>query len=98
MDQIAVIINENIAKQTYTTLHYSVFQASSQMLIEVMCDELLSTLDMSRVSDLVINVSDLGIPNATLISFKYDGRSCEVGERNDLLRDYFWVKILPVDN
>jgi hypothetical protein len=66
------------------------------MLIEVMCDELLSTIDMSRVSDLVINVSDLGEPNATLISFKYDERMCEVGERNDKIRDYFWVRMLPV--
>jgi hypothetical protein len=96
MDQIALIIYDNVSKQTTQTLHYSVIQTTPQILIETMCDELFWTMDMSKVSELVINVSDLGIPNATLISFRYDGRICEVGEKNDAVRDYFWVKMLPV--
>ena len=96
MEQIALIIYDNITKQTSQTLHYSVSQTTSQMLIEAMRDELFWTMDMSKVSDLVINASEMGKPNATLISFKYDGRRCEVGEHYDKIRDYFWVKMLPV--
>jgi hypothetical protein len=96
MEQIALIIYDNITKQTSQTLHYSVSQTTSQMLIEAMCDELFWTMDMSKVSDLVINASEMGKPNATLISFKYDGRRCEVGEHYDKIMDYFWVKMLPV--
>ncbi len=96
MEQIALIIYDNIAKQTSQTLHYSVSQTNPQTLIEAMCDELFWTMDMSKVSDLIINASNWGKSNATLISFKYDGRRCEVGEHFDLIGDYCWVKMFPV--
>ncbi len=98
MDSIADFIIHNIAENSNETHRYSHIQNGGYINIEDMCVELFETMDMNMVSELVLYLDNLGCQRATLISFKYDGRKCEIGEHFDTQRDYFWVRMLPVDN
>jgi hypothetical protein len=45
------------------------------------------------MKDVVIYPDNVGMQRATLISFNYEGRKCEIGEHFGSQRDYFWVRI-----
>lgn len=67
------------------------------MSLNDMCDELFETIDICDVNNLIIFATNVGIQRETLISFKYNGRKCEIGEHFGTQRDYFWVRIYAVD-
>ena len=66
------------------------------MSLNDMCDELFETIDICDVNNLIIFATNVGIQRETLISFKYNGRKCEIGEHFGTQRDYFWVRIYAI--
>jgi hypothetical protein len=102
MDQIAEFIVNHVADESNNQINYSVMQCGAEMdmSIDEMCNDLYHTIDMweEKVSELTLYIKNVGIQRATLISFKYEGRNCEIGEHFGTQRDYFWVRMLPVDN
>ena len=99
MNTIAEFINNNIAIELNETINYSVMQCGAEMdmNVEEMCDELFSIIDYNDVSEFNIFYENQGKQRATLISFKYYEKKIEIGEHFGSQRDYFWVRISPID-
>ena len=99
MNTIAHFINNNISTDINEIINHSIMQCGAEMDMRVdeMCDELFSIVDIKDIKELDIFYDNEGMQRATLISFKYNERKCEIGEHFGSQRDYFWVKISPVD-
>ena len=67
--------------------------AEIDMSLNDMCDELFETIKICELKNVVIYSNNVGMQRATLISFNYEGRKCEIGEHFGSQRDYFWVRI-----
>ena len=98
MNIIAHFINNTIINDVDKTIEHSVMQCGAEMDMQVdnMCDELFSIVDIKDVEELQVFYDNEGMQRATLISFIFKGRKCEIGELFGSQRDYFWVRILPV--
>ncbi len=85
----------NNANNLEKDLKHSIMQngAEMDMSLNEMCDELFETIDIEDLKDVVIYPDNVGMQRATLISFNYEGRKCEIGEHFGSQRDYFWVRI-----
>jgi hypothetical protein len=92
MNSIANFIINNITENTVEKLQYYHIQDDGYLDIEDICDMLFNIIDIYMVSELVIYLDNLRYQYATIISFKYDGRICNIGEYYDTQRNYFWVK------
>lgn len=99
MNVIAEFIVENIFNNNDEEINHSVMQYGGEMdmTIETMVDELFSVINYHNVENLEVLYDNHGIQRATLISFKYYERICEIGESFDSQRDYFWIRISPVN-
>ena len=99
MQYIGEFIINNSNDNLEQLLNHSIMQNGVEigMSLNDMCDELFETIDINDVKDLVIFEENVGIQRETLISFKYNGRKCEIGEHFGTQRDYFWVRIYAVD-
>jgi len=99
MQYIGEFIINNAKKDLYQDLSYNKMQngCESDMSLNEMCDELFDTIDVCDVEELIIFASNVGIQRKTLISFKYEGRKCEIGEHFGTQRDYFWVRVYAID-
>jgi hypothetical protein len=97
MEDISNFILDNVVENV-DVLEYKVelYGADIYMDIDDMLEEIMMFLDTSKIEDIHQLRNNFGINKATLISFKYDGRRCEVGEMLDDEKNYFWVKMLPV--
>jgi|694.fasta_scaffold02886_14 hypothetical protein len=89
----------NNAKILEKDLSHSIMQNGGEMDMSLndMCDELFETIDIEDLKDVVIFPDNVGTQRATLISFYYEGRKCEIGEHFGSQRDYFWVKIYAIN-
>ena len=98
MQYIGKFVIENINENLEQELNHSIMQNGAEMGMSLneMCDELFETIDIYDVENLVIFAANYGMQRKTLISFKYDGRKCEIGEHFGTQRDYFWVRISAV--
>ena len=98
MESIANYIIENYSYDINETISYSVMQCGAEMDMQIddICDELFYTLIMENVSDFEVFKENEGCQRATIISFKYGGRKCDIGEHFGTQRDYFWVRLYPV--
>lgn len=99
MNTIAHFINDNISIDVNDIINHSVMQCGAEMdmHVDAMCDELFKIVNIKDIKELYIFYKNVGIQRATLISFKYNERKCEIGEHFGSQRDYFWVKISPID-
>jgi len=99
MQYIGEFIINNSNDNLDQLLNHSIMQNGVEigMSLNDMCDELFETIDICDVNNLIIFATNVGIQRETLISFKYNGRKCEIGEHFGTQRDYFWVRIYAVD-
>ena len=88
----------NNTKNLEKDLSHSIMQngAEMDMSLNEMCDELFETIDIEDLENVVIFPDNVGTQRATLISFNYEGRKCEIGEHFGSQRDYFWVRIYAI--
>ena len=98
MESIAEFIVDNIDINTQEQFQHSVMQNGIEMNMELieMCDELFKVIDRSEITDLTLYPENLGFQRKKIITFKWKGKKCEIGEHFCTQRDYFWVKISPV--
>ena len=97
MQYIGEYIIDN-AKNLEKDLSHSIMQNGGEMDMSLneMCDELFETIDIEDLENVVIFPYNVGKQRATLISFNYEGRKCEIGEHFGSQRDYFWVRIYAI--
>jgi len=97
MQYIGEFIIEN-AKNLDKDITHSIMQNGVQigMTLDEMCDELFETIDIYELEDIVLFPNNIGEQRKTIISFKYEGKICEIGEHFGTQRDYFWVRIYAV--
>jgi len=97
MQYIGEYIIDN-AKNLEKDLSHSIMQNGGEMDMSLneMCDELFETIDIEDLENVVIFPYNVGTQRATLISFNYEGRKCEIGEHFGSQRDYFWVRIYAI--
>lgn len=98
MDNIAHFILENVSTKLDEIVEESFMQCGMEMdmAFDDMCNVLFSIIDRSKMEELELLRENYQMQRATIISFKYQGRTCEIGEHYGSQRDYFWVTILPV--
>ena len=82
MEDISNFILDNITGNADEVLNFKVelYGADLMMSIDEMFEELLFFLDFARMDCVEFSKNNFGIHRATLISFKYDGRRCDIGE------------------
>jgi hypothetical protein len=97
MDRIARFIVNNIEVNTNEKIGESVMQNGSEMgmSLEDMCDELLETIDIDSITEFTLYPENHFMQRKKVISFKWHGKTCEIGEHYGTQRDYFWVTIYP---
>ena len=100
MERIGTFIANNVAKNSNEKIQYSTMECGREMDMEIedMCYELYDVIRISKISELTVFPENYGTQRKTIISFKYDGRKCEIGELFGTQRDYFWVNMFPVEN
>jgi hypothetical protein len=88
----------NNAKNLDEDITHSIMQNGVEigMSLNEMCDELFETIDIYDLEDIILFPYNIGEQRKTLISFKYEGKKCEIGEHFGTQRDYFWVRIYAV--
>ena len=98
MQSIAEFIVNNIDIDTQEQLHHSVMQNGIEMDMELieMRNELFKVIDINEITDITLYPENLGFQRKKVITFKWKGKKCEIGEHFGTQRDYFWVKISPV--
>jgi hypothetical protein len=98
MQYIGEFIINNINHNLNQPLNHSIMQNGAEMGLSLneMCDELFDMIDIGDIKDVVIFADNFGMQRKTLISFKYEGRKCEIGENFGTQRDYFWVRISAI--
>jgi len=98
MQAICTYIIENVANNLHETDDYSVMQCGSEMDMNLndICTELYTFLDNTLITDFITYPDNLYMQRATAITFKYQGRNCEIGQHFGTQRDYFWVRMLSV--
>jgi hypothetical protein len=98
MQSICNYIIENVAKNLDQTIHHSVMQCGSEMDMDMddICTELYTFLDNTLITDFITYPEKIYMQRATSITFKYQGRICEIGQHFGTQTDYFWVRMLPV--
>jgi len=92
-----IVNNIDININAREVLHHSVMQNGVEMDMGLngMCDELLKVIDGNKMSDFTLFPENLGIQRKKIITFKWRGKICEIGEHFDTQRTYFWVKMSP---
>jgi len=98
MERIGIFIIKNVSYNSNEKIHYSIMECGSEMGMDLneMCVELYDILRISKITDFVVYPDNYGSQRKTIISFKYDGRKCEIGEHFGTQRDYLWVDMLPL--
>jgi hypothetical protein len=98
MERIADFIVKNISIKLNEHIYESVMQCGMDMHMELdeMCNVLFSIIDRTKIVDFKLYPENLGRQRKIIISFKFQCRTCEIGEHYGSQRDYFWVTILPV--
>jgi hypothetical protein len=88
----------NNAKNLDEDITHSIMQNGVEigMSLNEMCDELFETIDIYDLEDIILFPYNIGEQRKTLISFKYEGKKCDIGEHFGTQRDYFWVRIYAV--
>ena len=92
-----IVNNVDININTGEVLHHSVMQNGVEMDMGLngMCGELLKVIDGNEMSDFTLFPENLGLQRKKIITFKWRGKKCEIGEHFGTQRDYFWVKMSP---
>jgi len=82
MESIAEFIVNNIDINTQEQLQHSVMQNGIEMNMELieMCDELFKVIDRSEITDLTLYPENLGFQRKKIITFKWKGKKCKIGE------------------
>jgi hypothetical protein len=97
MDEIAEFIVNNIEKEIDEDeeLDESVMQCGAEMDMSLndMRDELLKIIDINKITEFTLYPENHFMQRKTVISFKWHGKTCEIGEHYGTQRDYFWVTI-----
>ena len=98
MERIAEFILQNVSTRLNERICESVMQCGVEMNMELdeMCNELFLVIDRSKIEKLMLFPENHGMQRKTIISFKFQGRTCEIGEHYGTQRDYFRVILLPV--
>jgi len=98
MQSIAEFIVNNIDINHEKVLHHSVIQNGIEMdmgLNDMGC-KLLKVINKNEISEFTLFPENLGIQRKKIITFKWRGKKCEIGEHFDTQRNYFSVKMSPV--
>ena len=75
---IFIFILDNIAGNADEVLNFKVELYGADLMMSI--EELLFFLDFARMDCVEFLKNNFGIHRDTLISFKYDGRRCDIGE------------------
>ena len=79
MERLCLFINNN--KHYNNTLTHIVRQNQNEITnLDDMRSTMFRILDISKITDLVMYPANFGIDERIIISFKFEGRSCEVKE------------------
>lgn len=99
MQNIGTFIINNANENLDQILHHSVMQfgGETDMCLTEMLEELFDTIDETCIDEFQTFQENVGMQRMTLISFKFEGRLCEIGEHFGTQRDYFWVRIYALN-
>jgi hypothetical protein len=100
MDRIGIFIIKNVSYNSNEKIHYSIMECGSEMGMDLneMCINLKNVIDITKITEFATYPDDYGSQRKTIISFKYSGRKCEIGEHFGTQRDYLWINILAIEN
>jgi len=97
MEEIANFIIENHNTNIKEVISIDVIKIGDEMIMNTdeIYDDLFRFIDISEVTDLSIFYGDYQSRKKKIISFKYNGVKCDIGDYLDTQVDYFWVTIYP---
>ena len=95
MEEIGYFIIDNISNNL--EVHHSVEQPYSNMNLDDICEGLFKILDEDRTTEFNVGINCNCLQTFTILSFKYDGIRCEIGEYFGEKKDYFWVRISAIE-
>ena len=97
MEPIGVFIIDNIADNSNQEIYHSVIQMGADMDMDLndICKKLFATIEEAKITEVELFPDNVGIQRKNILSFKYEGRRCDIGEHFGTQRDYFWVRIFP---
>jgi hypothetical protein len=100
MDNLGTFLIENVSCDTNEMLTYTCIEYDDDdgMEIDEMCFKLKNVIDITKITEFATYPDDLGSENKTIISFKYNGRKCEIGENFTRNVNYLWINILAIEN
>ena len=98
MDRIGEFILQNASLNLNEEISESEMQDGIEMDMRFndMCNVLFNVIDRTKLVELKLMPENHGYQRATIISFEFQGRKCEIGEYYGSQRDYFWVTIHPI--
>ena len=99
MQDIGIFIINNANKNLDQNLNHSIMQNGYEigMSLDEMLEDLFKTIEKTIMEEFQTFDDNVGMQRATITSFKYEDRKCEIGEHYDTQRDYFWVRIYALE-